>query len=71
MSSTIAAVPRWEAPGRPTPCYERPPHCDQDLTFVAYDDERLPWTLAAQDVIVLRGCTPVDVSELVTAGALT
>ncbi|MCX4826057.1 hypothetical protein OG883_41025 [Streptomyces sp. NBC_01142] len=35
-----------------------------DLTFVAYDDPHLRWTLAARTVVTLQGCTTLDLEEL-------
>ncbi|MGW0702993.1 hypothetical protein ACWD0A_27505 [Streptomyces sp. NPDC002867] len=74
VAALVDYAPAWGVAGivyDPKALLPLPGQDDQDLTFVAYDDERLPWTLAARDVVVLHGCTPVDVSELVAAGALT
>ncbi|MFF3327064.1 hypothetical protein [Streptomyces sp. NPDC002889] len=45
----------------------RPLPCDNDdgLTYVAYDDPRIRWTLAVGDAVVLQGCTTVDLDDLV------
>ncbi|MFD5385543.1 hypothetical protein ACFWMG_11385 [Streptomyces sp. NPDC127074] len=34
------------------------------FTLVAYDDPRLPWTLACREVVTLHGCTAVDFEDL-------
>ncbi|GAA0642837.1 hypothetical protein GCM10009548_04160 [Streptomyces malaysiensis subsp. malaysiensis] len=36
----------------------------EPFTFVAYDDPRLPWTLACREVVALHGCTAVDLGDL-------
>ncbi|MEU5930662.1 hypothetical protein ABZ817_45615 [Streptomyces antimycoticus] len=35
-----------------------------EFTLVAYDDPRLPWTLACREVVALHGCTAVDLRDL-------
>ncbi|NEW77751.1 hypothetical protein [Streptomyces rhizosphaericus] len=34
------------------------------FTLVAYDDPRLPWTLACREVVSLHGCTAMDLEDL-------
>ncbi|WP_431984129.1 hypothetical protein [Streptomyces qinglanensis] len=40
---------------------------EDGLTLVAYTDPRLRWTVAAQTVLALHDCEPVDLHDLITA----
>ncbi|GAA1668947.1 hypothetical protein GCM10009680_05700 [Streptomyces yatensis] len=40
------------------------PSTAEQFTLVAYDDPRLPWTLACREVVALHGCTVVDLAYL-------
>ncbi|MFJ2349607.1 hypothetical protein [Streptomyces antimycoticus] len=40
------------------------PSDGEQFTLVAYDDPRLPWTLACREVVALHGCTAVDLRGL-------
>ncbi|MFJ4343007.1 hypothetical protein [Streptomyces sp. NPDC088915] len=60
----VAGIPYNPRTLAPAPA----PKTRDGLTFVNYEDPRLPWTLAARDVVTLLGCTPVDLDRLAAHG---
>ncbi|MEU4896221.1 hypothetical protein AB0B12_26295 [Streptomyces sp. NPDC044780] len=55
----VAGIVYAPEPLRPVPSEHGEP-----FTLVAYDDPRLPWTLACREVLALHGCTAVDLDDL-------
>ncbi|WP_413116270.1 hypothetical protein ACK1X7_37185 [Streptomyces sp. CY1] len=41
-----------------------------EFALVAYDDPRLPWTLACREVVSLHGCTAMDLKDLTVQSAV-
>jgi len=66
-ASLVEYSPNWGVAGivyDPETLEPQPGDGTDGLTYVAYEDPRLPWTLAAREVVALHGCTTVDLDEL-------
>ncbi|WP_211125777.1 hypothetical protein [Streptomyces yatensis] len=66
MAVLVEDVTAWGVAGivyTPDPVKPVPSTAEQ-FTLVAYDDPRLPWTLACREVVALHGCTVVDLAYL-------
>ncbi|TQK42314.1 hypothetical protein FBY35_3693 [Streptomyces sp. SLBN-118] len=72
VAALVEYAPAWgvadivHEPKTPQPL---PPEDGAELTFVAYRDPRIRWTLAARDVVVLQGCAAVDLDNLAARAA--
>ncbi|MFK4184373.1 hypothetical protein ACI2L4_10190 [Streptomyces sparsogenes] len=66
-ASLVEYTPSWGVAGvvyDPRTLQPLPGDCDDGLTFVAYEDPAIRWTLAAREVVTLHGCTTVDLDDL-------
>ncbi|MGW3627810.1 hypothetical protein [Streptomyces sp. NPDC000880] len=66
-ASLVEFAPAWGVAGivyDPKTLKPLPGDDNDGLTFVAYDDPRIRWTLAAREVVALQDCTVVDLDDL-------
>jgi hypothetical protein len=71
VAALVEYAPAWGVAGivhDPKTLQPLPPE-DGELTFVAYRDPRIRWTLAARDVVALQGCIAIDLDDLAARAA--